>query len=234
MRKLILLMINFLFLVSFTVCFATTAIQMIEDSPENNVATLHELEMNLSEKSGMIYIGFAICSDASSKFVQGNSNIQENFGHHSWISITNLGNISIDINGIEIPVFATITLGTWQSEIHAGIFFNAERYYAEKGGFSETESAYKMILLNDFEFNYLVSLLSNPTNDSWSIINNCSSFAERIWNDVSSIEVNAGIIKCPLKLYENILVIGGKKGLIISSPNTELYYGVRNPIKFEL
>ena len=177
---------------------------------------------------------FSICSDASSDYVVNKSDFQESFGHHSWLTITNLGNSSININELKIDLFETITVGTWQGEIYEGIFYNVEQYYIEKGEFSEEKSAYKTMRLNDFELIYLISLLADSENDTWSITNNCSSFAEKIWNKLSLIKISAGIIKCPLKLYDNILLSGGKKGLIAVSKGCELYYCGKNPKKFKL
>lgn len=41
--------------------------------------------------------------------------------------------------------------------------------------------------------------------DTWSYTNNCSSFAERMWNAVSADDVDAGLIDNPGDLSESIM-----------------------------
>lgn len=223
-------MISSLILTFNNVCFAIDEIK----ENEQNLNIKNSIQYEKFNNSGLTYVILSICSDSSNEFSRGKSNMQDSFGHHSWLAITNMGTVPININGIEVPIFNTITVGTWQGIRHNGIYYNIERYYYEKGDFSETESSYKMMLLNDFELNYVISLLACAENDKWSITNNCAFFAEKIWNKISSTKISAGIIKCPLILYQNILNLGGKRGFIMSSPQTELYYGGKNPVKFML
>ncbi len=221
MLKKFLLMIIFLLILN-TKCLAVNMSK--EERVKQDVVT---------EENGLICVGLAICSDASTDFTDGKE-LQAQFGHHSWIAITNLGNVSLQINGITLKIFETITIGAWKSVRHNGIFYNVERYYADKGEFSWQKSAYKVQLLNDFEWIYLISMIGNPKTDTWSLTQNCAFFAEKIWNLFADTRISAGIIKCPLKLYENLLADGGKKGYILSSSDKELYYGGKNPVKFEL
>jgi len=41
-------------------------------------------------------------------------------------------------------------------------------------------------------------------NDTWSLTNNCSSFAVKIWNAVSTIQLSAGLINTPNNLIDSI------------------------------
>ena len=212
MQKLIVLMIIFLVINFCNISFENT--NQINDE--------------------IFYVGFSICSDISDVFVPGRSDVQKYFGHHSWLEITNFTNTSIYINSIEILPLETMTIGTWQGSMHNGIFYNVETYYNGKGEFSKKNSAYKSVLLNDFKLNYLISILGKPENDIWTYNDNCSYFAEKIWNEITDVEINSGIIKSPLNLYNYILRNGGKQGFVMSAKKANLYYRGKNPIEFEL
>ena len=186
------------------------------------------------------YVLFSICSDASTDYLEDANNAQVFFGHHSWLAVTNMNGKEIQLNNVSINPYETMTIGTWQGGIHNGIFYNVERFYYDKGEFLPKQSAYKIQLLNEFGLNYLNSIITNEDNDGWSITNNCTNFAERVWNSLSKLNsnykaiINAGIIKTPIKLYESILKSGGQKGLIMPRVNAKMYYGSKKVREFEL
>jgi len=182
--------------------------------------------------TGGVYVGLAICSDSSTMYSNSSQQVQENFGHHAWIALTNMGRAEIKLNGILIPIGKTITVGTWHGGLHDGIFYNLERYYAEKNEFSKTESVYQVQLLQDFQLNLVLSELNNLSNDTWKLHNNCASFATRIWNLNAKTKISAGLIHCPANLSKNILKEGGRNGLILSSHGMGYYYYGKNPKAF--
>lgn len=239
MLKKILLKINFLIIIFLLLFYNTQTFAKDNENIKENINTKENINVKENievNENAIITVVLAICSDISTNFANNNPGMQAQFGHHSWIAITNFCKTPIKINGITIKIFETMTIGAWQGGIHNGIFYNVERYYAEKGEFATENSAYKLETLNIFELNYLISIINNTANDTWSLTNNCATFAEKIWNTFASEEtkISAGIIKCPLKLYDNILAHGGKKGLILSSKEMDLYYGGKNPTKFNL
>ena len=183
--------------------------------------------------TGGTYIGLAICSDSSTIYTNS-SKIQENFGHHAWIALTNMGRNQINLNGILLPVGKTLTIGTWQGETHNGIYYNLERYYAQKNEFSQTESVYQIQLLQDFQLNLLLSKLNDISIDTWEFHNNCATFATKMWNINAKEKISAGFIPCPINLSKNILKQNGKRGLILPSPELWYYYSGKNPKAFIL
>lgn len=183
--------------------------------------------------TGGTFVGLAICSDPSTIYTNS-SNMQEKFGHHSWIALTNMGKNQININGIILPVGKTITISTWNREEHRGIYFNLERYYAQKNEFSHTESVFLIQLLQEFELNLILSKLRDDSIDLWELHNNCATFATRIWNINAKKKITAGIISNPIILSRNILKQGGKLGLILPTPELWYYYSGKNPKAFIL
>ena len=70
-------------------------------------------------------------------------------------------------------------------------------------------------------------------NDKWGLLNNCSSFASRIWNSVSAdnTKVDAGIINMPANLEKSIIEVGESTSYTLLKYNTSsthyypVYYG---------
>lgn len=42
------------------------------------------------------------------------------------------------------------------------------------------------------------------SNDSWGLLSNCSTFASKVWNSVSSTKVSAGTVNTPSNLAKSI------------------------------
>ncbi|MNC62938.1 hypothetical protein D3C75_1130200 [compost metagenome] len=61
-------------------------------------------------------------------------------------------------------------------------------------------------------------------NDSWSKLNNCSEFAEKVWNSVSTIKVDNGLIATPTNLRDSIKSKSGYQTGIFFSYDYLVYY----------
>lgn len=86
-------------------------------------------------------------------------------------------------------------------DAHNGIWYNLESYFVHNlSAYSNRVSLSMSVSLDDIDdINTLVS-----SNDTWSLTNNCSSFATKIWNQISSTDVSAGVINTPTSLMNSI------------------------------
>jgi hypothetical protein len=102
--------------------------------------------------------------------------------------ITNNSENDITIGAVTLKPGMNVTIGTFgnrQTE-HNGIFYNLE---ATKP--SEMKSYVSLQMNLDLD---QISTINDfiADNDRWSIYNNCSSFASRLWNSVSDTELSSG------------------------------------------
>jgi len=178
----------------------------------------------------------SICSDPSDDFENSSIDVVSNLqgllvGHHSWITVRNLTSSEILVGGLNLPALKTFSIGTWTGNIHDGIFYNFEMYGRDE--FSTSESVYKSLALTQSQLNTLnYSGIRLAENDTWTHLNNCSSFAARMWNLNATTEISAGIIENPKNLASNILNNYGSTGLKLGSEYMGYYYGGANPIIF--
>lgn len=121
---------------------------------------------------------------------------------HAFFSFKNTSYCPVTVGGLTVLVDEEITFGTWGNQsAHKGIWYNLEPY-----------------LINNYEaYGNRVSLSINITqedidrindliadNDTWAALNNCSSFATRIWNEISTITLSAGTPNTPTALMSSI------------------------------
>ncbi|MBR3888748.1 MAG: hypothetical protein IKJ32_06580 [Clostridia bacterium] len=190
---------------------------------------------NQTRSSTANVVSLRVCSDPSTWGTNSaETGLAAAAGHHAWIQVQNLTNSEITVGGLPVGALKCVTIGTWHGSVHDGIFYNYEVYkQSEYSSFSTTESVYAVQLLNQSELNVLNTQIVLPANDDWWATNNCSSFAEKMWNSVADYPVNAGIIDTPKALAESILEeAGGSTQLML--PNAEIaYYGGANPVEYK-
>ena len=127
---------------------------------------------------------------------------------HAFISIKNNMTTSITIGVYTIKPNEEITIGTWGLNDHSGIWYNKEAY-----GFSSDSSAvsyfniYSVHISLDYsDFATINTFINN--NDTWTSTNSCCSFARRLWNSVSAIDISSTGTN-PQSLANAIRAIGG-------------------------
>ncbi|WP_025707841.1 hypothetical protein [Paenibacillus graminis] len=125
------------------------------------------------------------------------------FGTHSFITVKNISASSITIGKLSgIAANKLVSVGTWGNKTeHTGIWYNLEamfinNYSAYSGRVSHSMyiSSTQLSSVNSYIINH----------DSWSLTNNCSSFAVGLWNSISSDDYSAGTINTPQNLYYSI------------------------------
>ena len=141
---------------------------------------------------------------------------------HAFLTIKNCTSTSIIVGGITVVPYEEISVGTWgNKEPHTGIWYNLESYLvnanqAYQGRVSLTEN------ITQSDINTINTLISN--NDEWSYLDNCSSFATGIWNEISSVNLNAGFPKTPASLVESIKSKSGYETNRTIQYNTNIGY----------
>lgn len=124
---------------------------------------------------------------------------------HAFLMFKNTSNETYFVGHYELSPNKSVTVGTWgNKEDGKGVYYNLEAWFInEYNAYSDRVS---------LKFSYTASELETFTqyiksNNSWTLLFNCASFAERIWNSVAtgSMRVNAGfLIKTPTALFNNI------------------------------
>ncbi len=121
---------------------------------------------------------------------------------HAFLTIKNCTYTSIIVGGITVAPYEEISIGTWGNQKqHDGIWYNLESYLvntnqAYQGRVSLTEN------ITRADIDTINTLISK--NDEWTYLDNCSSFATGIWNEISSVNLNAGFPKTPATLVKSI------------------------------
>ncbi len=145
---------------------------------------------------------------------------------HAFIVITNVSDHNICAGNLYILPDTGITIGTWSGiDEHQGLWYALEGYYYHyKGDYS---GSYSMaVMLTQSWLDKANKVIRDG--DSWSITNNCSSFAVKVWNTVCSDKLSAGVpINTPAALKNSIASYGTNKyGIDAAIPvNYTTYYG---------
>ena len=120
---------------------------------------------------------------------------------HAFVSFMNVSSSSIVIGGLTVQPNHEITLGTWQSQNHDGIFYNLDAYLINN----------QNVLINRKSISGSVDLSSissiNTTianNDTWNLFHNCTWFAIEMWNSFSSSSFSHYLIDSPSGLWNAI------------------------------
>lgn len=124
-----------------------------------------------------------------------------NFTGHAFISLTNNSMISITGGYMSIAPLSSITIGTWgNTQYHTGVWYNLEGYLASS--FSDNVSVSYSFDLS--QLYYVNSYIANH-NDTWTLTDNCSTFASSVWNIVCGDTLDAGLLNTPANLYSSIM-----------------------------
>lgn len=121
---------------------------------------------------------------------------------HAFIAFKNSSSSSIRVGGLNVGAGHEITFGTWGNKSqHTGIWYNLESYFANNASAYGNRVSLSMSVTQS-NIDTINDIISK--NDKWSLTNNCSSFAVKVWNSVSSKTLSAGIPNTPTSLMSSI------------------------------
>ncbi|MCP1182935.1 hypothetical protein [Paenibacillus sp. 1781tsa1] len=125
-----------------------------------------------------------------------------NWGTHSFITVKNVSSSNISVGGLSgIASNKTISVGTWGNKSeNEGIFYNLEAKFISENSYNNRVS--RSMYLTQSQLNSVNSYIRS--HDSWSSLNNCSSFAVGLWNSVSTDTYTAGFPNTPQNLYNSL------------------------------
>lgn len=144
------------------------------------------------------------------------------FGH-AFLSFKNTYSDPISVGALRVGRGSEITFGTWQkgSHGHNGIWYNLESYCINhKGQLSSRVSLSMNVTKSNVET--INSIIEE--NDKWGYFVNCSTFASKVWNSVSSTKLFASFLinpDTPANLASVIMLHSGyekKRPVANSSP----------------
>ncbi len=139
---------------------------------------------------------FATGGGSSSGFVSG----------HAFITVKNVSIGTITIGKFSgIANNKTMSIGTWGNKPeHTGLWYDLESYYVFKQAYWPTRNSASYIMTAS-ELATLNNYIVN--HDSWTALNNCSSFAAAAWDATvaPSYNVSAGFPNTPTNLANSIM-----------------------------
>lgn len=125
-----------------------------------------------------------------------------NTSGHAFIAFKNTSSSAVRVGGLNVNPGHEITFGSWgNKDAHKGIWYDLESYLANNEGDFGGRVSLSMSVTQS-NINTINSLISK--NDTWSLFNNCSSFAVKIWNSVASTTLSAGTPNTPTSLMASI------------------------------
>ena len=124
-----------------------------------------------------------------------------NMSGHAFISIENTATFNYPIGAFDLRNKQEMTLGTWGNQGFNGIWYNLET------GLNTSPYVYLTDTLQLNEVSLVNQYISS--HNSWSELNNCSSFAVGLWNTISNTKLSAGTPNTPTTLKKNILAEPG-------------------------
>ncbi|MCM3785178.1 hypothetical protein M3231_19575 [Neobacillus mesonae] len=118
------------------------------------------------------------------------------FGTHSFITVKNISSSAITVGGLSgIASQKTVSVGTWgNQDENKGLWYNLEALYVNNNSAYKNRVS-KSMYLTQTQLNSINTYIKNS--DSWSHLNNCSTFAVGLWNSVSSDTYSAGSPNTP-------------------------------------
>lgn len=133
---------------------------------------------------------------------------------HAWLVIENGTNNEYDFYNTTIEAGETVSIGTWGNvkdpdtgKVYKGAWLNLEAYY----GWGTSNTASLTITITEDQLS-AVSKKCIDMND-WTLINNCSYFASKVWNSVApdDMQVSSYFFPAnfPSTLKKNIQKIEG-------------------------
>ena len=125
-----------------------------------------------------------------------------NTSGHAFISFENTSSSFVLVGALNVTPGTEITFGTWGNKAqHKGIWYNLESYFFNSiNAYDNRVSLTMPVTQND------IDIINNviKSSDTWSVTKNCSTFAAKIWNAVSSTTLSAGFPNTPTALKSSI------------------------------
>lgn len=155
-----------------------------------------------------------------------------NISGHSFLSIKNISPKKIYIGDLLVNSGHSVTIGTWGNKNeHEGLWYNLEGYLAYMENVYSSNISMHVYLTQTLLNNVNTNIKQN---DNWSLTNNCSSFAARIWNSVCSNKISAGTPNTPANLAKSIKSHKTKYGTNKPVPyDFGVYYGYPSKVSSE-
>jgi hypothetical protein len=130
----------------------------------------------------------------------GSSFSGPNISGHAFLIISNDRSTAITVAGLSVPANGEVSVGTFGNKNNGnGVYLNVEEYY---GGASYAGRVSLSLGLTASQLTTVNSTISS--NNSWSATSDCSTFASRVWNSVSTTQLSAGTINTPAGLGTSI------------------------------
>lgn len=125
------------------------------------------------------------------------------WGTHAFVTVENVSSSDITVGGLSsITPWTTVSIGTWGNKSeHTGVWYDLEEAFIYNDGAYTGRVSHSMYLTQS-QLDSVSTYIRN--HDSWSIFNNCSSFAVGLWNSVSTDIYTAGTPNTPQNLYYSI------------------------------
>ena len=122
---------------------------------------------------------------------------------HAWLVVDNISDSSIVVGRMTIPAGGTVSIGTFGPLYgRSGLWYNLEGYrYLYEGDFNGRVSLTKSITSSELS---TMNVKINSYNDTWNILDNCSSFAKNVYNTVSLNNLTADTPNTPGGLKNSI------------------------------
>lgn len=202
-----------------------------KDLPEKSISAFENVNVyQLDQAAPKSVATLRISSDISDEHTLGSSSVElVGLGKHAWIVITNISKSTIQVGKLSVGVGESITVGTYGTDHgHAGIWFNYDGYFAHTEDAYTDNNSYTMSI-SQSQLDTINSVILDSSNDTWTYLNNCSTFSTEVWNSVASTTFSAGIINTPKTLYNNIAKKSGYKHNMTIPFDGDVYYGASNP-----
>ena len=121
---------------------------------------------------------------------------------HAWLYFENLSNQEITVGVYTLAPGEAVSIGTFKNTRSdgAGVYYNVEAYCTAKYGANGRVSLSETITAS--ELAKVTGLINS--NNTWTLVRNCSWFASKIWNSVSDIDVFSGSTPSCLKTSMNV------------------------------
>lgn len=131
---------------------------------------------------------------------------------HAFIAIENFSGRRINAGKMALNDLEAATIGTWSLESsgsipgHTGVWYNLEMDYLFRNDTNHFHSV--SMEINQTQLSALNSFIQSR--DSWSLINNCSTFARDAWNLLNpDNELSTGFPSTPTRLIEAMQELSG-------------------------
>ena len=146
---------------------------------------------------------------------------------HCWIYVENLTDETFTVGIYELEPYGGVSVGTFGHTRYDGwgIYYNIEAYVQETHGigkcttFSEQLTREKLEKLSNTIYSY---------KNSWNYFRNCTSFAAKAWNSISSKKVSALLFPTFVRFMMNLRNPEKKVPDMKSVPRDRVYRQIGN------